>query len=81
MHNYSYNVTLGGQLCMLCILTSKCMLAHVLAWLKTMKNIQKSLKKNLNVFYRFRPCECMHKHDFAGRNTQHLYFYVLRTVL
>ena len=24
----------------------------------------------LNVFHRFRPCECMRKHAFAGQNTQ-----------
>ena len=25
-----------------------------------------------NVFYHFRPCECMSKHAFAGWNTQHV---------
>ena len=27
--------------------------------------------KFLSVFDRFRPCECMRKHAFTGRNTQH----------
>ena len=40
------------------------MLAYALAWFKTIENI--------NVFYRFRPCQGMHKHEFAGQNTQHI---------
>ena len=76
---------------MLCISTSKCMLAHAFAWSKTIENIQKSwsflhapymslsyawwkryffmLFKSF--FYHFWPCERMHKHAFAGQNTQH----------
>ena len=27
----------------------------------------------LNVFFCFRPCECMGKHAFTGKNTQHAY--------
>ena len=34
---------------MLCILTSKWMLVHVFAWLKTMKNTQKSSQKYLSI--------------------------------
>ena len=57
---------------------------HACACVGMVENYEKHSKiieKNLNVFYRFRPCERMRKHDFAGRNTQHLYFYVVRTVL
>ena len=28
-------------------------------------------------FYCFRPCKCMHKHAFAGQNTQQLYYFPL----
>ena len=35
-----------GNYCLLCISTSKCMLAHAFTWSKTIKNIQKSWKKS-----------------------------------
>ena len=31
-----------------------------------------------NVFHRFLPCKGMHKHAFAGRNTQHLTFTLIQ---
>ena len=46
---------------LLCILTSKHMLAHAFAWSKTIKNIQKCVKKVfLIVFDHAKACASMH---------------------
>ena len=70
-----------GCFYLLCISTSQRMLAHAFAWSKRIENIGKWRKKYLFLFSsfsdgfdHFSPCECMRKHAFAGRNSQHLFF-------
>ena len=55
--NLQINLWLCKNYWLLCISTSKCMLAHAFAWSKTMKNIQKPWKSTFSIMHTRGSCK------------------------